>query len=260
MSYVDAHLHLADPGYESRIERTLEDADKNNVAYLLSNAMDYVTSARTIALTKRYPAKVLAAIGVHPWTVTNSTDYQLDEFEKLIQENLDTVKAIGEIGLDGKYTQDEKLKARQKDVFRFFLTLAERNGLPVAVHSRQAVDEVLEVLSDFDLPKVLLHWYDGPSEKLKLIEERGYLISIGPAALYSSRISEIAQNAALGMILTETDAPVKYRGPFEGRLTQPSFVVDVVRGLAEIKALSGDAVREAVWRNFHELIPMASEG
>ena len=111
------------------------------------------------------------------------------------------------------------------------------------------------MLAEFNLPKVLLHWYDGPSEKLKLIQERGYLISIGPAVFYSRRISEIAQNAALDMILTETDAPVKYRGPFEGKPTQPSFVVDVVRRLAEIKGLSTDAVREAMWGNFQELVP-----
>ncbi len=260
MNYVDAHLHLADPGYEGRIEQVIEDADKNKITYLLSNAMDYETSTQTIGLAKRYPEKVLAAIGVHPWTVTNSTDCQLDKFEQLIVENPDTVRAVGEIGLDGKYTQDEGLKARQKEAFRFFVALAERRKLPVIVHSRQAVDEVLEELAEFDLPKVLLHWYDGPSERLKLIEERGYRISIGPAVFYSRRISEIAEKAGLDLILTETDGPVNYRGIFEGRPTQPSFVVDVVKRLAEIKTVTIDAVREAIWRNFHELIPMAGEG
>ncbi len=255
LSYVDAHLHLADSAFVGRIEQALDNAGQNNVAYLLSNGMDYDTSIQTIALAKLYPGKVLAAIGVHPWTATNSMDCRLERFEQLIQENLDTVKAIGEIGLDGKYTQDEALKSRQKDVFRFFLRLAQQHQLPVVVHSRQAVDETLEVLSEFDLCKVLLHWYDGPSGKLKLIEERGYLISIGPAVFYSRSISEIAQNAALDMILTETDAPVKYTGPFEDRLTQPSFVVEVIDRLAEIKAISTEAMREVVWRNFLELLP-----
>lgn len=259
MSYVDAHLHLADPAYEGRVEQAVEDADRNNVVYLLSNAVDIETSVQTIALAKQYPARVLAAIGVHPSTATNSTDYQLDRFQQLVKENLDVVRAIGEIGLDGKYTQDEAIKSRQKEVFRFFLTLAVQHELPVVVHSRQAVDEVLDVLSEFDLNRVLMHWYDGPSEKLKLIEEQGYLVSVGPAVLSSGKISEIAKNAALDTILTETDAPVKYRGPFGDRLTQPSFVVDVVRKLAEIKMLSIETMREAVWRNFHRLLPNINE-
>jgi TatD DNase family protein len=118
-----------------------------------------------------------------------------------------------------------------------------------------AVDEVLGTLQDFHLPKVLLHWYDGPLDKLEVIRERGYLISIGPAVFYSRAISQVAANVGLDMILSETDCPVKYRGPFEGQLTQPSFIVEVVRKVAEIKGLHIDAVREAVWNNFRKLIP-----
>ncbi len=256
MSYVDAHLHLADPGFSGRLEGVIDDANKNNVAFLLSNAVDFDTSIQTIALAKRYPAKVLAAIGVHPSTATKAASFQLDKFEQLIDDNVEYVKAIGEIGLDGKYPQDETLKKRQRDVFRFFLSLAERKGLPVVVHSRLAVNEVLETLSDFHLSKVLLHWYDGPVDKLGLLRERGYMISIGPAVYNSRTISEIARRADLDMILTETDAPVNYRGPFEGKLTQPSFVVEVVRRLAEIKTVSTDTVRRAVESNFRALIQL----
>jgi TatD DNase family protein len=255
LSYVDAHLHLVDPGFAGRTEQAIDDATKNKVIRLLSNSVDYETSTQTIALAKRYSPRVLAAIGVHPSTVTNTKDQHLDEFQQLIEENVGYVAAIGEVGLDGKYTQDEQVRKRQLEVFRFFLGLAERRGLPVVVHSRMAVDEVLGTLQDFHLPKVLLHWYDGPLDKLEVIRERGYLISIGPAVFYSRAISQVAANAALDMILSETDSPVKYHGPFEGQPTQPSFVVEVVRKVAEIKSLHIDPVREAVWNNFRKLIP-----
>lgn len=255
LSYADAHLHLADPGFAGRTEQAIDDATKNKVMRLLSNSVDYETSTQTIALAKRYSPRVLAAIGVHPSTVMNTKDQRLDEFQKLVEENAGYVAAIGEVGLDGKYTQDEQVRKRQLEVFRFFLGLAERRGLPVVVHSRMAVDEVLRTLQDFRLPKVLLHWYDGPLDKLEVIRDRGYLISIGPAVFYSRAISQVAANVALDMILSETDGPVKYHGPFEGRLTQPSFVIEVVQKLAEIKGLHIDAVREAVWSNFQKLIP-----
>jgi TatD DNase family protein len=250
---VDAHLHLADPSYSGRIEEAIADANVNHVESLLSNAVDYETSVQTIALAKQHPSKVLAAIGVHPSTATRATNYRLEEFSQLIDENASYVSAIGEIGLDGKYTNDEKALERQREVFRFFLNLAETKGLP-AVHSRLAVDEVLGTLPDFHIPKVLLHWYDGPVSNLRIIKQRGYAISIGPAAAYSEAIREIARNADLDMILTETDAPVRYRGPFEGRTTQPSFVVDVVRKLSEINGVDAQAVRESVWHNFEEFM------
>jgi TatD DNase family protein len=113
---------------------------------------------------------------------------------------------------------------------------------------------VLGILSEFDLSKVLLHWYDGPTEVLPSIHMRGYLVSFGPALLYSRRLARIAANADLSMILTETDAPVKYPGPFEGRNTQPSFVIEVVRKLAEINKVNIEEVRSSVLNNFHEFI------
>jgi TatD DNase family protein len=212
--------------------------------------MDYATSVDTIALAKRFGGTVLAAIGLHPWSVVNSPTIDLTEFERLLDENREHVKAIGEIGLDGKYTQDMEKRNKQREVFQFFLEIAEKSRLPVVIHSRLAVDEVLDELSRFAPLKVLLHWYDGPIEKLESIRERGYLISIGPALLYSDRIAEITRKVELDMILSETDGPVTHHGPFQGKFTQPSFVIDVVRRLAEMRSENVETVREAVWMNF----------
>lgn len=254
MSYVDAHLHLADQEYSGRIELLIENAANNRVKHLLSNAMDYDTSVETLSLARKYKGTVLAAIGVHPWTVTNRQSFELGKVEQLIEDNGKYVRAIGEIGLDGQYSRNAEKRRIQREVFQFFLSLAERRKLPAIVHSRMAADDVLQTLSSFSPPKVLLHWYSGPLEKLKEIKDRGYLISVGPSIIYSKRISEIAQSAELGLVLSETDGPVSYHGPYRGRMTQPSFVIDVVQKLAEIKSLSTETVREAIWNNFQNLI------
>jgi TatD DNase family protein len=252
LSFVDAHIHLADPGYAGKVEEVVEDANQHNISCMLSNATDYETSLATISLAKRYPGRVLAAVGVHPFTATKTESFQLDEFAALIGENADWVRAIGEIGLDGKYTQDERIKNREQEVFRFFLGMAEERNLPAVVHSRQAVAEILDVLAEFKVPKILFHWYDGPIEDIHLLKERGYWISIGPAVLYSRRIGEIVRAVDLSMVLSETDGPVSYRGLFEGQLTQPSFVVAVVQKIAEIKGSSLELVRNQILSNFQK--------
>jgi TatD DNase family protein len=254
LSYVDAHIHITDPSYRGKVEAILEDATQNGIAYLLSNAVDYDTSLQTISLAKQHEHKVLAAVGLHPWTVVNKGTSDQSKFESLLDEHGQYVSAIGEIGLDGKYTQDEEKTRLQKEAFRFFLNLAEKRRLPVVIHSRLALNDVLEELPQFNLPRILLHWYDGPTEKLKLIQDRGYLISIGPSLLYSKRLAEIARAADLEMILTETDGPVSYHGPFEGKITQPSFVIDVVKKITEMKSLNMETVREAIRSNFQRLI------
>jgi TatD DNase family protein len=244
---------LADSGYAGKVGEVIHDAAEHNVSQMLSNATDYKSSLATINLAKAFPERVLAAVGVHPLTVLQSSNLHLEEFGKLIDENSERITAIGEVGLDGKYTQDERLRAKQLEVFRFFLGLAEEKHLPVIVHSRQAVSETLDTLSDFHAPNTLLHWYDGAVENLKSVKERGYFISIGPALLYSRRILEIARIADIDSILSETDGPVIYRGLFDGRLTLPSFVIDVVQKLAEVKGSSSETIRSAMLSNFRRL-------
>jgi TatD DNase family protein len=255
LSYVDAHLHLADPAYADKIESILEDAAQHGVGRLFSSAVDYETSVRTVSLAKQHEKTILPAIGLHPWTVVSNPTFDLTLFERLLDENRQHVKAIGEIGLDGKYTQDKQKREAQREVFRFFLRTAERRQLAVVVHSRLAVDEVLDELSRFSLTKVLLHWYDGPVENLSSLKERGYFISVGPALLYSKRIAQIARNSDLSMLLTETDGPVEHHGPFKGKMTRPSFVIDVARELAKLRSEEPKKVRDIVWNNFQRLAP-----
>jgi len=254
VSYVDAHVHLADPGYAGKADEVIEYSARHNVSQMLSNAVDYQSSLETIQLARSYPDRVLAAVGVHPSAALESDDLHLDKFGKMMEENSESISAVGEIGLDGKYTRNERIKAKQKEVFRFFLGLAQEKVLPVVVHSRQAVSETLESLADFHLPSVLLHWYDGPIESLSILKGRGYMISIGPALFYSRKIAEIARAVDANLILTETDGPVTYRGLFGNELTKPWFVVEVVRKLAETREADSDGLRSTIFSNFQRFL------
>ena len=260
MSYVDAHVHLADSGYHDDLESILRGEANEIVRNLLSNGTDYETSVKTISISRQHEGRVFAAIGIHPWTIVQNIQQPVEKFEELIEADKSHVSAIGEIGLDGQYTQDEDKKSHQLEIFKFFLHLAERKKLPVVVHSRLAVEEMLEILPSFNLTRVLMHWYSGTTEKLRIIKDRGYLISIGPSVTYTKRIAEIARTADLATILTETDGPVPYHGPFEGRRTEPFFVVDVVQKLSEIRNEGSDTVRDAVRRNFLRFIGQSMHG
>lgn len=256
MGYVDAHLHLADPGYAGKVEMVLEDSAKNDVRYLLSNGTDYDSSIGTLALAEQYENRVLAAVGIHPWTVTNTqVELNLNVFENFLEENRSRITAIGEVGLDGQYFQNDVNKKRQYETFRYFLRLAERHQLPVIIHSRLAIEDVLATLPSFSIPRVILHRYSGTPDQLRLIKDWNYLITVAPSIFYSKRAADIAQHADLDTILTETDGPVSYFGPFKGKETLPSFVLDVVKKLAQIRNADIQTVRNAVWNNFRSLGP-----
>jgi TatD DNase family protein len=250
LQYVDAHIHLSDEEYSEIIGDIVEEARKSNVKALVSNSMDLNTSIKSMEFAKKYPRLVYAALGIHPWNVNVLREDELYKTSEFILENRQdgAVVAVGEIGLDFKY---KNIWEKQLHVFNEMLHLAERLDLPVIIHSRGTTREIVEMLPSYNIRKVLLHWFSNPISLLSKIIERGYYITEGPPAVYSSNIREIIQRIPLENFLTETDGPVRYfKSPFHGKLTTPAFVPMVVQAVAEIKKMSVADVAEKVVKNF----------
>ncbi len=223
MQFADAHVHLADPEYEGLLPHLIEVAKKANVSALVSNAMDSETSRRTLALAREYHDLVYAAVGIHPWNAVSQGETDLETMSEIATRHRGEIVAIGEIGLDRTYAKEKEHFRIQSEVFRKMLDLAERTDLPISVHSRGSVQEALEILGTCRVRRVLFHWYSGSIKFLKEIVGNGYRISVGPSLLYSRRIQEIVKDTPIEHILTETDGPVTYKGPFYGKTTTPKI-------------------------------------
>ena len=187
-------------------------------------------------------------MGIHPWNVNVLKENELEETIDLIQKQKSRVTAIGEIGLDQKY---ETVWEKQMMVFEKMLHLAELLDLPVIIHSRGTTDKIIDMLPSYHLKRVLLHWFSYPMNALIRAMDNGYFITEGPPATYSSGIREVIEKVSLTNLLTETDGPVKYwKSPYNGQLTKPSFVRNVVEAVAEIKKMPAEAVAEQIAENF----------
>jgi TatD DNase family protein len=81
--------------------------------------------------------------------------------------------------------------------------------------------------------------------------ENGYFITEGPPATYSNGIREVVEKTPITNLLTETDGPVTYwKQPFNGQLTKPSYIRNVVEAVAEIKKMQEEEVAEQIIKNF----------
>ena len=248
MKFVDAHIHLSDEEYAGHVSDVLTDAKNSGVVALVSNSMDLKTCLGTLELAERHRDIVYAALGIHPWTVKGLKEEELDQVLQLIstQRGNRAFVALGEIGLDSKYTE---IWDKQVKVFDLMLRSAEKLDLPVVIHSRDTTAQVIEVLPSYRLRKVLLHWFSGPVGTLAKVVERGYCITEGPAVAYSDGVREVVRNVPLTSLLTETDGPVRF---FKGKTTTPAFIPSVIGAIAEIKGVSDEDVAEQVLRNFQE--------
>jgi TatD DNase family protein len=252
MKFVDAHIHLSDEEYSGCLDEVLTEAKNSSVVALVSNSMDLKTCIGSLELAEQHPGMVYAALGVYPWTVKGLKEDELHQVLELIsaQRENKAFVAVGEIGLDSKYTEiwDEQVK-----VFDSMLRLAEKLSLPAIIHSRGTTAQIVEMLPSYKLKKVMLHWFSNPISALVTAVERGYYVTEGPLAAYSNGIRDVIRRVPLTSLLTETDGPVRFfKAPFEGKRTTPAFIPVVIRAFAEVKNMGVEKVAEQVLRNFQE--------
>jgi len=250
---VDAHIHLPDPVYSGKTSEIVEAARQAGVVAMVSNSMNLETSRLSIQLAGQHSGSVYAAVGIHPWNVSQLAPNELEQTVNYIsQKGADQGKivAIGEVGLDPQYAKRKVHREQQVQVFREMLRLAENLKLPVIVHSRWSAQKILDLLPSYNVKGVLWHWFSGPVELLPRIMERGDYVSEGPPVVFSERVGEIVRGVSLERFLSETDGPVQYYGPFKSKPTTPAFVSEVVKAVSRVKGIDEDSVAEQILFNF----------
>lgn len=213
----------------------------------LSTSMDLASYEINLALAKRCELMV-PLFGVHPWKAAENA-HRLDEF----CDALDRTPAIGEIGLDHRFVEDESLYPAQQDVFEFMLEAAAARGKSVNLHTAGAEAAVLHLLDKHGVERVVVHWYTGPDDTFHALAERGAYFTFGVGLLHIERVRRLAAAVPEELILTETDNP----GGLEwmtGEPGPPRVIRDVVDALAEARDTSVGHVIETVERNFEALL------
>jgi TatD DNase family protein len=170
---------------------------------------------------------------VHPHDAKTVTLSVLDELGSLARHP--KVVAIGEIGLD--YYRDLSPRPVQRRAFADQLALAAELALPVVVHSREAHDDVLATLRQWDGRGGVLHSYSGGPERLREVLDLGFSIGIsGPVTFpKADRLRAAAAEVPLERLLVETDCPYLTPKPYRGRRNEPAYVRYVVEAVARAR-------------------------
>lgn len=133
-------------------------------------------------------------------------DYNLEKEKNIFLKNIDKTQYIGEIGLDFS-KKSQVLKSQQIETFEFILDAINGKDKIVSVHSLNAEDEVIGLLNQYEIDKVILHWYTGKISSLKKATDQGFYFSINKAMVESQKGRNIISKIPQRLILIETDAP-----------------------------------------------------
>ena len=244
MKPVDCHCHLDFDRFDEDRHEVISRA-KEKLDFIVCVGCDPERNRNTLEIAEEYGDFVKFNLGLHP----TSVDYfsQLEEVKKQIRRE-DPV-AIGEIGLDHHHIEKEEIREKQEDVFRELLELAEELGKPVNVHSRDAEQRTIDILSEYDLPSVLIHCFNGTSRQAEKAVEKGMTIGVTTQVLYSDNVQELVDCLNVEDIVLETDSPFLYRGD----RNEPVNVCESAEKIAELKGISVDQVIESTSSNARKI-------
>lgn len=246
--YADSHCHLSFPQFDDDRPEVVRRLREAGVELLIDPGIDVGTSRRSIALARQYDF-IYANVGLHPHDASaplpTETYTELEELARSPE-----VTAIGEIGLD--YHYDEIDPAAQQAAFREMLRMARRLDLPVVIHTRDAWQETLRILSEeaHSGLRGVMHCFSGDVEIAEECVRRGFMLSIPGIVTYKrSTLPEVVAAIGIEHLLTETDAPYLAPVPYRGKRNEPAHVRLVADAVADIKGMGRREAAERLFEN-----------
>ena len=247
--FIDAHCQPQFPEFEKDLSEVLSRMKDSGVAGIVVGT-DYEMSRKGIELAEKH-SFLYATAGVHPNEKGEVFDYE--KFRELAQSS--KVVAIGECGLDyyRNDASDTTEIERQKIQFKRQIELAIELDKPLMIHSRNAYEDIIAILSEYKKDNENLrgdiHFYSGSLEQARKFIDLGFTISFAGPITFARDYDEVIKNVPLTSILAETDAPFAAPVPYRGRRNEPTYVIEVVKKIAEVRGEDFEIVRKTLVEN-----------
>ena len=246
MELIDTHCHLVFDEFAGALEGVLSRSRAAGATGWIAVGTEPAENQKAIALAGQYE-NMYAAVGFHPHIAKDVTASDLEQLKQAAQN--DKVVAIGEMGLDFYY--DNSPRDAQTQLFREELKIAAELSLPVLIHSREAFEQTLAVLDEFEgrLKKVVFHCFSYSAEQAKIILDRGWHISFTGVVTFKNaqRVRKAARLVPLDRLMLETDCPYMSPEPMrKQKINEPALLVHTARFLAELKGMDFENFCDAV--------------
>ncbi len=234
MTLIDTHAHLYLKQFSADAPAVLERARHAGVSRIYLPAIDSETHEDLLAFEAAHPGFCIAMMGLHPCSVGEGYRQELGEVELRLRAR--PFAAVGEIGLDHYW--DKTHTEQQREVFSIQMEWALEFGLPVVIHTRNAMQETIDLVRPFSARGLrgIFHCFSGSYESAVQITSMGFYLGIGGVVTYpKAGLAEVLQQIGLEHLVLETDAPYLSPVPFRGKRNESSYLLHIVKRLAEIR-------------------------
>lgn len=251
---IDTHSHIYSEEFDLDRDEVILRARQAGLKHILLPAIDTESHDRQEALALSDPNMFRQMMGLHPTSVNDEYQSQLQITKERLFDNPDKYVGIGEIGLD--FYWDTTYREQQTTALIEQLSWATKLNKPVALHIRNGKDDkeesnaysaIFNILEKHctQKPRGIFHCFSGTLDEARKAVSMGFVISIGGVVTYKkSLLPDIVASLPLEKIVLETDAPYLAPVPHRGHRNESAYIVHVAQKVAEIKSISVEQVEE----------------
>jgi len=245
---IDTHCHLEMMQFKDDLPDVLRRAHEAGIEAMITIGSDFDGCKGAVEISSKHD-NVYCALGIHPHDSKDFSDDILEQIRSWISAGRYTsdscsstigpkIVAIGEIGLD--YYYNHSPRETQQAVFAQQLSFAKDCDLPVIIHTRDAWEDTVAILTESGVNKGVMHCFSGNSEMAELALGLGFHISLaGPVTFKKAdALKAVAKMVPDERLLVETDAPYLAPDPLRGKRNEPAFVIHTARHIAELRGVT----------------------
>ena len=237
---IDTHSHIYEPTFIADREEVIKRAKQAGVEAILLPNINAESIEQMLDLCYRYPDYCYPMMGLHPTDIEEDYRQVLADMERLLEAPDHPYIAIGEVGLD--YYWDKSKAKEQEETFRIQIEWAIKYRLPLSIHARSAHRQLVNAMNEYkgEALSGVFHCFGGTKDEAEeLLQFPDFVLGIGGVVTYkNSPLPESLQSVPMERIVLETDSPYLSPVPYRGKRNESSYVVEVLRKIAQIYNVS----------------------
>ncbi len=251
---IDSHCHFDDESFAHDRVAALQRAQAAGVEAQVIPAVTAAGWSGIRALCAAHPG-LYPAYGLHPLYLSAHQARHLQQLAGWL--DAEPAVAVGECGLD--YFVKDLDRAAQWAYFQGHIQLAADFHLPLIIHARRAVDDVLQALRGFNRRGAVLsgvvHSFAGSLQQAEQLIDLGFYLSFGGPVTYprAQRLRRLVQILPLSSLLLETDSPDQPLSTHRGERNEPSYLPEVLAAVAALREEDAQTIEAVTTANARRL-------
>jgi len=255
---IDTHCHLDAAVFDEDRDQEVQHAVEAGVEMMVLPSVLPRNYVDVILASQRYP-NCCYALGIHPMYIDSVKVTSMRDLDNLVEKTLkveNKLVAVGEIGLD--YFEGKDQQAEQEALFAEQLKIAQRYDLPVILHVRNAIDDVLKHLRQTKVRGGIAHAFNGSLQQAEEFIKLGFKLGFGGAMTYprATKLQALATELPLEAIVLETDSPDMPPAWLEkGGRNSPKELIKIAEHIASLRRMSVSQIIEITSKNSKQVLP-----